>query len=269
MRLGVWAVAALSLLAADLWGQQAAGDRAAAATPGEMAGEANSPLVPGLYASRQSFSAIVKTPPLGRRQTGITVSFALHDVTLEDGILMASTRFCSVEPIPFGGVKSTMPEEFIAAMASPRVAVQVEGPEGGPWTVDFDQWTIVIGAELDDPASDPLPEDKKDPRVTDPDDDGKPGATVHLSGMIKGRTYVVQRLTRGMHGSLTADGRMKGTLSGRAEQTTLGASNPLLGKFKAVFLDETVAAHNVFEWLPVTEGTTCAELVDGAATLFE
>lgn len=267
MRLGVLAVAALPLVAVGLRGQETASDQDIAAGQEETA--AASPLVPGLYASRQSFSAIVKTPPLGRRQTGLTISYALHDVTLEDGILMASTRFCSVEPIPFGGVKSTMPEEFVAAMAPARVAVAVEGPEGGPWTVDFDEWTIVIGAELDDPVSDPLPEDKKDPRVTDPDDDGKPGATVYLSGMIKGRTYVVQRLTRGMHGSLTADGHMQGALSGRAEQTTLGASNPILSKFKAVFLDETVAAHNVFEWLPVPEGMTCSELLDDVESLFE
>ena len=87
--------------------------------------------------------------------------------------------------------------------------------------------------------------------------------------MIRGKTYVVQRLVREMHGTLTADGHMHGTLTGRAEQITLGASNPLLSRFKAVFLDETVAAHNFFDWLPVPAGTTCAELVDRGETLFE
>jgi len=254
MRLGLLVIAASPLLAAGLWGQDV----------GEEA-----PLEPGLYASRQSFSTVVKTPPLGRRQTGITVSYALHDVTLDGERLVASTRFCSVEPIPFGGVQSRIDNAFVAAMPSPSVLVSVEGPEGGPWTVEFDEWVIIMGAELENPASDPLPEKKKDPRVTDSDGDGKPGASVHLSGRIKGRTYVVQRLTRRMHGTLTADGRMSGTLTGRAEQVTLGASNPLLSRFKAVFLDETDPAHNVFDWLPVAEGTTCSDLADMSETLFE
>ena len=245
---------ALPMLTSGLWGQETAGE---------------APLEPGLYASRQSFSTIVKTPPLGRRKTGITVSYALHDVTRDGEQLVASTRFCSIDPIPFGGVQSSMDEAFVAAMGSPSVVVSIEGPEGGPWTVEFEEWVIVMGAELENPTSDPLPEDKKDPRVTDSDGDGKPGASVHLSGRIKGRTYVVQRLTRRMHGMLTADGHMSGTLTGRAEQVTLGASNPLLSRFKAVFLDETVPAHNVFEWLPVAAGTTCSSLVDDSESLFE
>ena len=253
MRLSLWAMAALPFLAAGLWGQEAA----------------PAPLEAGLYASRQSFSTIVKTPPLGRRQTGITVSYALHDVTRDGEDLAASTRFCSVEPIPFGGVQSSIRGEFVAAMPSPTVAVSVEGPAGGPWAVEFEEWTMVIGAELENPASDPLPTDKKDARVTDPDGDGKPGASVHLSGRVKGRTYVVQRLTRRMHGTLAADGHMIGTLTGRAEQVTLGASNPLLSRFKAVFLDETVPAHNLFDWLPVPEGTTCADLAEMSESLFE
>lgn len=254
MRVSLWAMGALPLLTAGLWGQETAEE---------------TPLEPGLYASRQSFSTVVKTPPLGRRQTGITVSYALHEVTRDGERLVASTRFCSVEPMPFGGVQSSIREEFVAAMASPTVVVSVEGPEGGPWTVEFAEWVMVIGAELENPGSDPLPDDKKDPRVTDPDGDGKPGASVHLSGRIKGRTYVIQRLSRSMHGTLTADGHMHGTLTGRAEQVTIGASNPLLSRFKAVFLDETEPAHNIFDWLPVAEGTSCSDLVDKSETLFE
>lgn len=254
MRLGLLAMVALPLLTAGLWAQEV---------------EEESPLEPGLYASRQSFSTVVKTPPLGRRQTGITVSYALHEVTRDGNHLVATTRFCSVEPIPFGGVQSSMDEAFVAAMPSPSVRVSVEGPEGGPWTVEFAEWVIIMGADLENPAEDPLPEKDDDPRVTDSDADGKPGASVHLSGRIKGRTYVVQRLTRSMHGTLMADGRMRGTLSGRAEQVTLGASNPLLSRFKAVFLDETEPAHNLFQWLPVPESTTCSDLVDESETLFE
>jgi len=258
MRLSGWAMAALPLLAAGLWAQE---------TAEETAGQA--PLEPGLYASRQSFSTVVKTPPLGRRQTGITVSFALHEVTRDGEQRVADTRFCSIEPIPFGGVQSSMDEAFVAGMPSPSAVVSIEGPDGGPWTVEFEEWVIVMGADLEDPALDPLPENKKDPRVTDSDGDGKPGASVQLSGRIKGRTYVVQRLSRSMHGTLTADGHMSGTITGRAEQVTLGASNPILSRFKAVFLDETDPAHNLFDWLPVPEGTTCPELADQGETLFE
>jgi hypothetical protein len=247
----------------------AAADRDASAADADRdAPSIAHPLVPGRYASRQAFSTIIKTPPLGRRQTGVTVSFALHDVTVAGDELIASTRFCAVDPIPFGGVKSTMPDAFVAAMPMPLAAVTVEGPEGGPWMVSFEEWTMVIGVELDDPA-DPLPTEEDDPRVTDPDQDGEPGVTVYLSGMIRGRTYVVQRIVRSMSGVLMPDGSMDGTLEGRAEQETLGASNPLLSKFKPTFLDETEARLNVFQWRPVPPATTCEELLAEKDALFD
>ncbi len=225
-------------------------------------------LAPGTYASRQTFSTVIKSPPLGRRQTGVTVSYALHELTREDHRLIASTRFCSVEPTPFGGVKSILSEAFVAAMPEPRVEVTVEGPADGPWVIHFQPWVMVLGAELEDPLDEPLPTDEDDPRITDPDGDGKPGVTVELSGLARGKSYVVQRLVRSLTGTLTPDGRLSGSVEGRAEQETIGASNPLLRRFKPEFLDETDPLLNTFVWLPVSRDLTCAELVTHSDALF-
>jgi hypothetical protein len=84
---------------------------------------------------------------------------------------------------------------------------------------------VINGAELGRPE-DPLPVTADDPRVGDPDGDGKPGFTVRVRilGLFPGETYVVQRLRQEYRGRVLSPDLIRGEILWEDEQVTLGAS---------------------------------------------
>ena len=75
-----------------------------------------------------------------------------------------------------------------------------------PLYVDGEQWIFghavqVQGAHLVMPNSEALPADAADPRVFDQDQDGLPGVTVLIEGILDGSVQVVQRTHTRMVGT--------------------------------------------------------------------
>ncbi|MEE9471311.1 MAG: hypothetical protein V3W32_06285, partial [Gemmatimonadota bacterium] len=107
------------------------------------------------------------------------------------------------------------------------------------------------------PVREDLPESSDDARITDPDRDGRPGVTVEVDGFVSGQVYLVQRLTRGLRGSVDPDGRMTGTVIGTGDQTVIGASNAILKTFTPRFEHNPDPKRNTFVWVPVPPESTC------------
>ena len=224
------------------------------------------PLPDGMYASRQIMTSSTKPGPrLGRIRVR-TVALALHRVRREADAVLASTRFCDVRQDRIGPAGTVLDSAFVAALPEWEFVVTIEG--SGPWTVRTDDFVAVVGADLENPAADPLPTDPDDARVTDPDGDGEPGVTVRVEGVVSGGVYVVQRIERALEGTLTGDGRMTGTVVGSNQQAKLGASNFILRAFTPTFIADTEPEHNPFSWAPVGPDADCARVVASEVPLF-
>lgn len=204
-------------------------------------------------------------PRLGRIRVR-TVALARHTVRREADEIRVSTQFCDVRQDKIGPAGTVLDSAFVAALPSWEATATIDGT--GPWEVSTSRFVAVVGAELEDPENDPLPADSEDPRVTDPDGDGKPGLTVRVEGVVNGGVYVVQRIERALEGRLTADGRMSGTVIGSNQQKKLGASNFILRAFTPTFVPDTEAEHNPFSWAPVEPGTDCRTILAQEGRLF-
>lgn len=84
----------------------------------------------------------------------------------------------------------------------------------------------VPGANLVDPACDALPTEPNDPRVVDSDDDGYPGISVGLSGLITGLIRSVQRQATTLHGVAVAADRIEGGMTFESDQSVIASDPP-------------------------------------------
>jgi hypothetical protein len=192
-------------------------------------GRAELPDLSGIWAMVQVFQQTAVLPIVGEvSRTSWVAQFV--EVSQDGGLLTMVDRYCFTEvddgtPL----VHTEIPDEFMAALApTPRTAVVRETEEG----VMFEQpdYIEVRGAVLDEPATDPLPVEPLDPRVFDQDGDGQPGMTVRVTvlAIVRGETYIVQRVRYRLHGSVIGPDRIEGRIEWIDEQSVLEATNPLL-----------------------------------------
>jgi hypothetical protein len=230
--------------------------------------QAQEPLPEGLYASRQRVTSITRIRPRGQIASVTTTSLVVHEVRKGEGHTIVASRYCSVRQNPFARVRTEMGPAFIDAIPEWESRATVAGPEAGPWDVQVEPHVLILGADLADPAGDELPKKDDDRRVTDPDADGRPGVTIQVHGVAGGEVYMVQRLVRGLNGTLQRDGRMEGFVSGESDQSVVGASNAILKMFTPRFRQDPDPAKSVFDWVPIPHDMTCERLVQAEERLF-
>ncbi len=224
-------------------------------------------LVDGTYASRWRVSSRAKMRPENRYVRVVTTSLLLHRVERVDDEVRVTSRYCSVVQDRLGRVRTTLGPAFIASMPEWEEAARVRGPTTGPWEVEIPAHDIVLGAAVAEPGG-RLPTDGDDPRVVDSDGDGQPGFTVQVDGFVDGQVYMVQRLARGLRGTLGTDGRMTGLVVGFSEQEVVGASNAILKTFTPRFEHDPDQSRSTFQWVPVASTATCIDVVAAEASMF-
>ncbi len=222
----------------------------------------------GAYASRQYVSSRAQTRPSNRYIRVRTTSVLLHRVRESDAGTVVGSRYCAVEQEPLGRVRTELGPAFVAAMPGWESKATRDRHGEGPGSVHIAEHTFILGADLSDPARGNLPEDSDDARITDPDRDGHPGVTVEVSGFVSGQVYLVQRLTRGLRGSVDPDGRMTGTVIGAGDQKVIGASNAILRTFTPRFEHNPDPKRNTFVWVPVPPESTCETILAARDRLF-
>jgi hypothetical protein len=85
------------------------------------------------------------------------------------------------------------------------------------------------GYETDDPYRDPPPVTADDPRITDTDGDGNPGATILVRGGGGCETFIVQRTLTTFEGIFVAPDQIDGMSVSHTHQYTVGATTPFCG----------------------------------------
>ena len=156
------------------------------------------------------------------------ISYGFTDFFIEEGKLFQVDTFCHAEQkINQKFVKSLFKDESVQAI-QPRIQEVELKYEKGQWQIYRPESPTLLGISGD--PSLPLSRDPKDPRLTDPDNDGNPGVTVELKmwGLIKGELYITRREIYSNHLVLHSNGNLYGYIEDRSEQFVIDASMKIL-----------------------------------------
>jgi hypothetical protein len=233
------------------------------------AGAAEIPDLTGTWAMAQIYPQTAVLPLAGEVPRSSTV-VQFVDVAQDGETLTMYDRYCFTvvdDGTPL--VKTEIPQAFMAALVPTlRTAVLRVTDQG----VAFEaaDYVEVRGAVLDNPAADPLPLDPLDPRVIDQDGDGQPGMTVRVTvlGIVKGETYIVQRVQYRLTGWVIGADRIEGRIEWTDEQVVLAATNPLLEADTIGRHDPDPAAHR-FVMVRVDPEWTCETLRERLSEILE
>jgi hypothetical protein len=234
-----------------------------AGTP-EDAGASDLDPLAGVWAMRLELVSLVEIPFVGEsRDARIAYGRTVFGVRPEGGARFARTETCAVvvESSQMA-VETVIPEAFARGLGAPERPFTYDATSGRFTAARFVE---VRGARLDDLEGEALPTEPDDPRVFDQDEDGQPGMTVRISGLIDGEVYVVQRGIDAFDGERTAGTNAAPTrLDGRAvwtsEQSVLGADTEVLAMSLPNRPVEDPAAHTVV-FLRLADTAGCVDVV--------
>ena len=177
-----------------------------------------------MFQQTATYSLIIRYGKIRSR----TRSLLVFDLTHEGDVLFGSGRLLDM-CLDSGRapLKVTFPLPFVRAQPTPELSANIYAVNGGYRFVQPKRWSV-LGARLNDPATDPLPTHAKDPNIWDQDEDGNPGVTVNVSGLVNGSVYLTQRSWSELNGFQTSADTISGSIRFGQEQVILGATNPLL-----------------------------------------
>ncbi len=212
------------------------------------------------YAAQQSVAVQVKNPnPMSssRWTTVRTSGWGLLDAVEKDGQISYVERTCDVATTRVFGTTTSYSPAFIASLVSRPRAGQIVGDQltAGPYVQ-------VIGA---DSTVSTLNADS----AVDTDGDGLPGVTISVrqSVMGQGDVYVAQRSTSSLSMARVGDG-WSGTISNSVEEVVLDATTWWL-KSDRSSRPHPDPAESTVSWVPVSDTTTCADLLAQRDQIFE
>lgn len=180
------------------------------------------------------------------------------------GALALSMRICEVRiERERDVVVTSIPPSFIDALDPIERPATFDGAAfEAPW------FTELRGVRLDAPDTDPLPTEADDPRVLDPDADGHPGLTARVSGLVDGEVYLVQRTRTRLSGTVNVFGLLDGGLEWTAEESVLGADDPLLVDGAPFEVDPADPDASEFRSTRIEPDQDCDWIVDNQTLLF-
>jgi hypothetical protein len=175
----------------------------------------------------QVTGTVASIPVVGDMRS-TTTTVALLDLDDVGDRLRGRGITCSVD-IDSGSsfVDTRLPAALLRALPKPELDARIYRKDGKV-TLYQPPRTIVLGAKLERPSRDRLPQSPDDSRVRDQDKDGKPGVTVLVSGLVSGEIYVAQRNWVELRGKQRAANHFQGKVRFGNEQVVLGASTSML-----------------------------------------
>lgn len=156
------------------------------------------------------------------------ISYGFTDFYLENGKLMQADRFVhAVQKLSRKNARSALSDEAVQAI-KPRVQEVQLFRKDGYWHLYRPESPCLLGIEGD--PSKPLSDNPLDPNLTDPDKDGHPGITVHISvgKFFRGDIYLIRREIYSDYLTLNSNGTLSGYISDHSEQFVIGASKRIL-----------------------------------------
>jgi beta-carotene/zeaxanthin 4-ketolase len=220
----------------------------------------------GLWVQRQDTTTIARIATIGRVRS-TTTSIVLYEVRHNGNELTGSGRVCDVRVVSDPSfIATTLPDAFLRALPTPVIDARLAEANGTLALEQAPLWSVV-GANLDRPLTEALPQSADDPRVCDSDDDGNPGVTVQIGGLVEGEVYIVQRGWSRYRGLLDPRLRaFRGEVVFGQEQVVLDASRRVLRSQPPMEPADAPGA-NTFVMAPLADGAGCREAVELALEL--
>jgi hypothetical protein len=153
-------------------------------------------------------------------------------------------------------VRPVIPESYRKTVRQQRFEAAIER-EGAVTRLRAARQRGLLGARLDRPWQDPLPE-RGSPRIVDSDGDGKPGMTMHIEGLFDIEFYMAQRQWTQMVGTRKSRDRFAGQLHHRSEQVFLGADHFIMQFLPAM---EPDPRESRFEMVRLRPDASCQQAV--------
>ncbi|MDC0681459.1 hypothetical protein [Sorangium atrum] len=226
--------------------------------------------VSGTWAYRAIGSQLTQAQGLPPFQTRIVSVMLITQQQNGDAISLQGTYCDHYTEDPDAIVHAVIPDSFRGALAPVTREGTFAAGEGG-LRYELGPLHEVIGAALDDPTQDELPTDPADARVVDQDEDGHPGMTVQLQGLIDGSVYVAERARTELDGVAVATDRIEGRLGFVSEQSVLETDPASLKATMAASrtYPDPEECNSTFVMVRTPDDADCAWIKERADTLFQ
>lgn len=217
------------------------------------------PDLSGTWARAQVTTALVDIPVVGElasRTLAVTLLRVEQDgpsLTLNEQVCVLTTK------APTTLVRTTYPDAFVRAVSGNRRRGRLER-DGARIRYFEPKQMYWRGMRPDVDVGEPLPNDAKDPRISDLDRDGAPGLTVNVDGLIDGKVFLVQRSWSELDGVVRSRNRIEGQVVWGSEETILGATKSLL-RSPPDKRPDPARSRNFFRMRRVPSTATCDEVL--------
>lgn len=268
---GTGACMALSLLAAvSGWAQNpllASGpsNDAHGAPEGSETAMIAGPALDGTWAQMLVTTTTSRVPVLGEVRSTTSALLLMH--VSQDGHDLSITRQVCAIDVNTGAsvVRTEVPSAFVRAIPVSRERARILETSTGHTLAGwrFSEQVGLRGLS----ASETMP-DAGDERYVDTDNDGNPGVTVRVRGLVSGEVYVAQRAITELRATRVTADAIDGEVDWTAEQVVLGASNRLLRNENPETAPAPGYAGNYFRTLRVADSATCSSLQSDSGRLF-
>lgn len=237
---------------------------AQAASPSSATKTSRPPNVEGVWALKLVTASVSDVPLLGDVASA-TVAYEKITIDQSGAQLDLREQVCDVRvQSEQSAVKTTIPAQFVDHIRT------IDRPgklalEDGVWTLEVPKHYKYFGVKPSI-GTQKLPRDKTSPYVFDQDQDGHPGMTIELSGVLSGKLYIIQRSWDALDGKLYKSGQFAGPVNWHTDQIVLQKTGRIVGEMKP---SKAVPDKSYFRLVPVDDNTTCKDITRNVDKLFK
>ena len=224
------------------------------------------PDLSGTWAQKVVNTSVSRIPVVGR-VTSVSTAYLLVDIDQNGDQLELESQACDLQlDSSQEAVRTIVPPRFVRAMSEQTRTARLlrDGNE-----VEFvaPRKTTTLGVRLRNPSHERLPTEPDDARVIDQDQDGHPGVTLYLRGLVNAELYVVQRGWDALRGEVGGDSRIDGLVTWNTEQEVLGSTN-IFARSPPDSSPHPDRDRSYFRTTRVDGSTTCSDLLSRRSQLF-
>lgn len=212
--------------------------------------------------------------PLINRQDVYTITYMLTRVSHKAGELTLTEKVCSIDIHGFREDDTPVEEEDLIWMVIPPRYINAlrlythhvsnaSAEPGSPFVSD--RLVVVRGAKLQDIENDPLPTMENMDKEWDQDEDGNPGMTTLVDGILSGEIYNSQRWTASLDGTVKGEDYISGLVVSTSETSLLGADSEIFYYDITTEMSDQLD-RTYFRMQRMADEATCEDMLELART---
>jgi hypothetical protein len=206
--------------------------------------------------------------PIINQQDTVSNQYLLMKLAQDGDGLVFNLKWCTIDLKNFKEDDSTFqdpawiitPDRYVDHIFIQNLrAVGVPNLSPGA-SFDTDKLVELRGARLANPETDELPNWNHPEGQWDQDNDGNPGMTNFMAGMITAEIYNAQRWTLIMHVNAVDNNHIQGLVTHTSKQNVLGSSNPDY-VYDTTSIPHPQADRSFFKALRMDDAASCNDVI--------